>query len=130
MRRLCFFVLLCGFSAVGSAATFAERVAIAKEIESQKAASDYFFESFFPSVGPTVGGIMKMCLAREGASAERFTLVANVSLDGDLIEIDFEPKANNTAACFAKEFSSLKAPPPSLCDCGVLPVVIEMAVKP
>lgn len=130
MRRLCVLVLLCGFATVGSAATFAERVAIAKKIESQKEAADYFFGSFFPAVGPTMGGMMKMCLARDGASGEKFTLVANVSLSGELIDIDFEPKANNTAACFAKEVGSLKAPPPPLCDCGVLPVVIDMAVKP
>ena len=130
MYRLCLLVLLCSFATTGAAATFPERVAIAKEVESQKAASDYFFGSFFPSLAPTMGGIMKMCLAREGASEEKFTLVANVSLDGDLIDIDFEPKANNTAACFAKEVGSLKAPPPPLCDCGVLPIVIDMAVKP
>lgn len=130
MHRLCLLGLLCSLANTGAAATFAERVAIAKEIESQKEASSYFFGSFFPALGSAMGGIMKMCLAREAASKERFTVVANVSLDGDLVDIDFEPKANNTAACFAKEVGSLKAPPPPLCDCGVLPVAIDMAIKP
>ena len=130
MRHLYVLVTLLGFANLSVAATFAERVAIAKKIESQKEASDYFFGSFFPSIGPSMGGIMKMCLARDGASQEKFTLVANIALSGELIDVDFEPKLNSTGACFAKEFSILKAPPPPLCDCGVLPVVIDMAVKP
>lgn len=128
--RLCILIALLSFATLSTAATFAERVAIAKEIESQKEASDYFFKSFFPAIGPSMGGIMKMCLSRDGASQEKFALVANVALSGEIINVDFEPKSNNTAACFAGEFSSLKAPPPPLCDCGVLPLVINMGVKP
>ena len=130
MRHLLLLALLLSTANVSAAASFAERVTIAKEIESQKEASDYFFGSFFPSVGPSLGGIMKMCLSRVGANQEKFTLVANVALSGEIINVDFEPKANNTAACFASEFSTLKAPPPPLCDCGVLPLVINMGVKP
>lgn len=130
MRRFFLLIALLGFGNISIAATFAERVAIANEIESQKEAADYFFGSFFPSIGPSLSGIMKMCLARDGASKEKFTLVANVTLSGELVDIDVEPKSNNTGSCFAKEFSTLKAPPPPLCDCGVLPVVIVMAVEP
>ena len=129
MRIFCV-LLITLFSATVSAATFAERVAIAKEIESQKEASEYFFKNFFPAIGPSMGGIMVMCLARDNANQEKFTLVANVALNGELIDIDFEPKSNNTGACFANELATLKAPPPPLCDCGVLPVTITMAVKP
>jgi hypothetical protein len=130
MRHLSILIAFLSISNLSIAATFAERVAIAKEIESQKEASEYFFGAFFPSVGPSMGGIMKMCLSRGGASQEKFTLVANVALSGEIIDIDFEPKANNSAACFAREFSTLKAPPPPLCDCGALPFVINMDVKP
>lgn len=110
--------------------TFAERVKRATEIETQKAASEYLDGSFFPALGSNMSGIMKMCLNREGASTEKFTMVANVSPDGGLIDIDFEPKANNTAVCFAREIGALKAPPPPLCDGGVLPIAINMEVKP
>ena len=130
MRRLGLLVLLCSFATVGAAATFAERLKLAEKIEVQKEASEYFRRHFFPALGPSMGGIMKMCLDREGASKEKFTLIANVSSNGDLIDIDFEPKGNNTAACFAQEVGSLKAPPPPLCECGALPVVINMEVKP
>lgn len=130
MRRLCILFALLGFTNPSFAATFAERVAIAKKIESQKEASDYFFGNFFPAVGPSLGGIMEMCLSRDGANKNKFTLVANVALSGEIINVDFEPRSNNTAACFAGEFSTLKAPPPPLCDCGVLPFVINMGIKP
>lgn len=63
MRRLCVLIALLSFSNLSFAATFAERVAIAKEIESQKEASDYFFGSFFPAIASSMGGIMNMCLA-------------------------------------------------------------------
>lgn len=64
------------------------------------------------------------------ASVEKFTLVANVAESGQLMDIDVEPKSNNTAACFAKAFVTLTAPPPTLCERGVLPIVIDMRVKP
>lgn len=130
MLHLYILIALLSFADLSVAATFSERVAIAKEIESQKETSDYFFGTFFPSIGPSMGGIMKMCLSRDGANQEKFTLVANVALSGEIINVDFEPKSNNTAACFAGEFSTLKAPPPPLCDCGVLPLVVNMGVKP
>ncbi len=130
MRRLLPLVLLCGFSSVDATETFAERVALAKKIESQKEGAAYLFGSFFPALGPAMGGIMKKCLVTDGASQEKFALVANVSLNGDLIDVDFEPKANSTATCFVKDFGTLKAPPPPICECGALPVTIDIKVKP
>ncbi|MFZ3018461.1 MAG: hypothetical protein WA056_08410 [Gallionella sp.] len=123
-------LLLVLFSTNLSAATFAERVAIAKKIESQQATQDYFLKGLFPVIGPAMGGIMNECLSHTDASVEKFTLVANVAESGQLVDIDVEPKSNNTAVCFAKAFATLTAPPPPLCDCGVLPVVIDMGVKP
>ena len=130
MRHLYLLLALLGFINLSFAATFAERVAFANKTESQKEVSDYFFGSFFPVVGPSLGEIMEMCLSRDGANKNKFTLVANVALSGEIINVDFEPRSNNTAACFAGEFSTLKAPPPPLCDCGVLPLVINMGIKP
>ena len=118
------------FSTNLNAATFAERVAIAKKIESQQATQDYFLKGLFPAIGPVMGGIMHECLSHPEASTEKFTLIANVAESGQLVDIDVEPKSNNTAVCFAKAFATLTAPPPPLCDCGVLPVVIDMGVKP
>ena len=129
MRTLGILFLLL-FSANLSAATFAERVAIAKKIESQQETQDYFLKGLFPAIGPMMGGIMKDCLSHPDASVEKFTLVANVAESGQLIDIDVEPKSNNTAVCFAKAFATLTAPPPPLCDCGVLPIVMDMGVKP
>ena len=78
----------------------------------------------------TAMSIMKACLSYPDASVEKFTLVANVAESGQLMDIDVEPKSNNTAACFAKAFATLTAPPPTLCERGVLPIVIDMRVTP
>lgn len=129
MRTLCILLLVLLSTNLG-AITFAERVAIAKKIESQQATQDYFLKGLFPVIGPVMGSIMKECLSHPDASTEEFTLVANVAESGQLIDIDVEAKSNNTAVCFAKAFATLAAPPPPLCDGGVLPVVIDMGVKP
>ena len=52
MRLLCVLIALLGSANLSFAATFAERVAIAKQIESQKEASDYFMEASFPPLAP------------------------------------------------------------------------------
>jgi hypothetical protein len=130
MRQLYAVIALLSFSNLSVAATFAERVAIAKEIESQKEASDYFFGAFFPSVGPSMGGIMKMCLSRDGASKEKFTLVANVALSGEIINVDFEPKSNNTAACFAGEVATLSNPALDRQRSSQLRLAGRCAIKP
>ncbi|MDR2219660.1 MAG: hypothetical protein LBE24_03670 [Methylobacillus sp.] len=131
MRWLCLLILLFGFITIGHAATFAERVAISKQIESQKDAKDYLYGSFFPAIGSSMNEAMKMCLNRSGASTEKFTLVANISLSGKLIDIDFEPKENNTAACFAKEAGSWSAPPPPWLDgYDALPISMSMNIVP
>jgi hypothetical protein len=129
MRSLCVLLLVL-YSANLSATTFAERVAIAKKIESQQATQDYFLKGLYPVIGPVLGGIMKECLSHPDASLEKFTVVANVAESGQLTDIDVEPKSNNTGGCFAKAFATLTAPPPPLCDCGVLPLVIDMGVEP
>ncbi len=57
MRHLLLLVLLSWTANVSAVSSFAERVAIAKEIEAQKEASDYLFGTFFPSVEPSLGVI-------------------------------------------------------------------------
>jgi len=110
-------------------ATFAERVAFAKEVEQQKEAENYFFNRLFPTIGPDIGGIMKWCSSIEGADHDKFTFVADINLNGEFTNIDFEPKTNNTGACFAKEITKVIAPPPPMCDSNALPFVLEMSIE-
>ncbi len=128
MRRIWLTIILFIFTNLCFAATFAERVTLAKKIETQKPAHDYLYGSFFKSLGPKLGEIMKACLARNDANQDKFTFVANISGSGEFRDIDFEPKSHNTAKCFSKEMAALKAPPTPTGE--ILPIFIEMAVKP
>jgi hypothetical protein len=60
---------------------------------------------------------------------DKFTIVANVKEPGQFKEIDFEPKSN-TASCFADGLASLHLPPIKPCNCGSLPVVMDMSITP
>ena len=121
---------LLGFHAdAGETTSFSERVAIAKRIEAQKETADYFKTGMYPAIGPALASAMRDCMSRPGASTEKFTVVADVSQNGEFIHIAHEPKTN-TAACLAGAMASFRAPPPPTCDCGDLPIVIDMSITP
>ncbi len=111
------------------APAFAERVALAKKLEEQNATAEYFQNGMYPAIGPSLASAMRDCTSRAGASTEKFTVVADVSQDGQFTHIAYEPNTN-TAACFAAAMELLRAPPPPTCDSSALPIVIEMSVKP
>ena len=130
MRRICLTVILSICVNSCFATTFAERVVLAKKIESQKVAHDYLYGRFFTSLGQKLGEIMAACLAQKDANQGKFTVVADISGSGEFRDADFEPKLHNTAGCFVKEVSTLRAPPAPVGNGETLPIVIEMAVKP
>jgi len=109
--------------------SFDERVALAIKIEEQKATSEYFKNGMYPAIGPSLASAMRECTSRAGASTAKFTVVADVSQDGLFTHIAYEPNTN-TAACLAAAMASFSAPAPPTCDCGELPIVINMSVKP
>jgi len=109
--------------------SFSERVALAEKIEEQKATAEYFKNGMYPAIGPSLSSAMRECTSLAGASTAKFTVVADVSQDGRFTHIDYEPNTN-TAACLAAAMVSFRAPPPPTCDCGELPIVINMSVKP
>jgi hypothetical protein len=125
---IAFGVLSCQASAA-DVSSFAERVALAKWVEEQKAASEYFQNGMYPAIGPSLASAMRECTSRVGASTQKFTVVANVSQDGQFTDIAHEPNTN-TAACVAAAMASFRAPPPPTCDLGALPIVIDMSVTP
>lgn len=83
----------------------------------------------FPSIGTKMSELMKECLAKKNASVDKFTVVASVVEPGQFKEVDFEPKSN-TASCFADGLVSFHLPPLKLCNCGSLPVVLDMSISP
>ncbi len=123
------FSILAFQASAAEATSFAERVALAKRVEEQKATAEYFKNGMYPAIGPSLASAMQECTSRAGASTEKFTVVADVSQDGQFTHIAYEPNTN-TAACFAAAMELLRAPPPPTCDSGALPIVIDMSVKP
>jgi hypothetical protein len=131
-RYRIYIVAFCALIFQASAAdapSFAKRVALAKEVEEQKAAAEYFQNRMYPAIGPSLASAMLECVSRVGASTEKFTVIANVSQDGQLTDIAHEPNTN-TAACLTAAMASFRLPPPPTCDYGALPIVIDMSVEP
>jgi len=122
-------LLLCCGQLSAETLSFSERIKLAKEIEKQKSAENYFFKEMFPSVGGVMADAMKRCTSAPKANLSPFTLVADISTQGKFINIAYEPRIN-TAACFADLLSTLQAPPPPTCECVTMPIVIEMKIEP
>ncbi|HRE16398.1 MAG TPA: hypothetical protein PLW86_04915 [Rhodocyclaceae bacterium] len=117
-------------AAIADSQTFAERVALAKRLEEQSATTEYFQKGMYPAIGSSLASAMRECMSRAGASAVKFTVVADISQDGKFTHIAHDPNTN-TAACLAEAMASFRAPPPPMCDCGsALPIVIDMSVTP
>ena len=109
----------------GNFSAFAERVSLAKKIESQQAIRDYVKNKFNVFIAFTTNDITSECLSHPDASGGKFTLVTNVSVSGQLTDVDVEPKSNNTAVCIAKGISNLTAPRPPNCDCDEITVSVD-----
>ncbi|MEZ0231495.1 MAG: hypothetical protein ACAH12_01540 [Methylophilaceae bacterium] len=109
--------------------TFSERVELAKRAEEQKEISNYIYKQMFPAIGSNVASLMKSCLAKKTASVDKFTIVADINPIGKFREIEFLPKTN-TASCFAKGLTKMSLPPTNLCQCGQIPFVLDMGIKP
>lgn len=117
-------------AAAADGQTFSERVALAKQVEEQSATTEYFRNGMYPAIGAALASAMRECMSRAGASTEKFSVVADISLDGKFTHIAHEPNTN-TATCLAAAMASFRAPPPPMCDCGAaFPIVIDMSVTP
>lgn len=109
--------------------TFAERHHLAKLAEEQEPTRSYLNDKMFPAVGPAAATAMRGCLTPAGASTEPFTVLADLSKDGNFTRIAYEPKTD-TAACFAAAMPSFHAPPPPTQDGRPLPISIDMKIVP
>lgn len=128
--------LVSSFQLVGNSITcnsklpsFSERVALAKKAEKQKEIGNYLYKEMFPAIGTNMSELMKSCLAKANASVDKFTIVADVKEPGRFNEVDYQPKTN-TASCFAAGLASLQLPNTKLCQCGSIPVVLDMIITP
>lgn len=109
--------------------SFSDRVALAKRAEQQNDIGNYLYKEMFPAIGSNMSELMKSCLAKPNASVDKFTIVADVKQPGQFNKIDYQPRTN-TASCFAEGLVSLHLPNTKFCQCGSLPVVLDMSITP
>ncbi len=109
--------------------SFAERVALANRAEQRKEIGTYLYKEMFPAIGANISALMKGCLAKPNASVEKFAIVADVMEPGRFNGIDYQPRTN-TAGCFAEGLASLHLPNTKLCQCGAIPVELDMSITP
>lgn len=128
--------LISSFQFVGNSVScdskipsFSARVALAKRAGFQKEIYNYLYKEMFPSIGSNMSELMKSCLAKQNASVDKFTIVADVKEPGQFSGIDYQPRTN-TAKCFAEGLAPLHLPSTKLCQCGSLPVELDMTVTP
>ena len=95
---------------------FPDRVALAKRVESQPEAAQYFKTQMYPAIGPALASAMRECLPPGKPSPGKFAVVADVSQEGKLVNIDYEPKLK-AAACLANAMAAFHTPPPVTCGC-------------
>ncbi|MHA2904259.1 hypothetical protein [Ralstonia mannitolilytica] len=129
IRASALLVFLCGSVLGAEAETFAERHHLAKLAEEKEPTRSYLNDEMFPAVGPAAATAMRGCLAPAGASTDPFTVLADLSKDGDFTRIAYEPKTD-TATCFAAAMPSFHAPPPPTQGGRPLPISIDMKVVP
>ncbi|CAJ0775123.1 hypothetical protein LMG18095_00007 [Ralstonia thomasii] len=129
MKAFALLVFLSGNVLAAGAETFAERHQLARLAEGQEPTRSYLKDKMFPAVGPAVATAMRGCLTPPGVSTEPFTVLADLSQDGNFTRIVYEPKTD-TAACFAAAMPSFHAPPPPTQYGRPLPISIDMNVVP
>jgi len=109
--------------------TFAERVSRAKEIEQEESTQKYFKERMSPVAGPVIAEAIRMCTNHPCANTDPFVMVADITQEGTLTQVDFEPKTDSSE-CFANAVVRFRFPEPPTGANGTLPVVIEMKIAP
>lgn len=134
MKKCCIaavlLVIAVGKAAAADLPPFAERVAKAKDIEQQEQVRLYLKEKMYPVAGPVMAEAIRMCTDHPCASTEPFAVVADVTQDGSLEHIDFEP-VTDSSSCIANSLARhLRVPPPPTGDQGTLPIVIEIKITP
>ncbi len=130
-QRALFFVLVAqmSYAYAASQPSFDARVARAKVIELQDATVKYFQNDMYPAIGESLATAMRGCTSRPNASLKKFTVVADVTPDGQFVRIAYRPNSD-TANCLAAAMALFRAPPPPMCEYSALPVFFDMSVKP
>lgn len=122
-------VIVVGTASANDLPTFAERVSRAKEIEQQEAPQKYLKESMSPVAGPAITEAIRVCTNHPCANTDPFVVVADITPEGTLSQIDFEPKTDSSE-CFANALARVRLPVPPTAANGTLPIVIDIKITP
>jgi hypothetical protein len=118
-------VLLAIPAYASSSPTFTERLERAKAVEGQPAPHEYIEKKIFAAMQtPAMKEKVAKCLKAPGTSKENFTLVADITKEGKVSGIDYQPRTN-TAECLAAALSTMELPPPPASGNASLPIFID-----
>ncbi len=115
MKRIFWIVitgLMAGAACAATAPAFNERVEHARQLEGQPVPNTYLHQKFVPVANTLLKSRqMQGCTKAPDASKERFTMVFDVTREGKVADIDYQPRTN-TAQCLAAVWAAAKLPPP------------------
>lgn len=132
MKRNLWILAACLVAAAGCATStpaFNQRVEKGRQAEHQEVLYSYLHQHFYADAnfGP-VAAKLQDCIRAPGASKDHFTLVADITKQGKVANIDVNPRTN-TAECFAAALGKMKKlPPPPTSGKDSLPIFIEMTI--
>ncbi len=126
MNRILWILAGCMVSLAALAAdthSFSERVQRAKALKEQPKPAAYIEKHVFPALQP-----VQKCLEAPGTSTESFTVVADITKEGKIANVDTLPQTD-TAQCFATALRALHFPPPPVSDESGMPIVLEVTLE-
>lgn len=117
------------FSVVRStdSSLFKDRIQRARALEHQPQPMAYMKKYLFPAMSSSLTRKLEDCLELPNANKDSFTLVADITQEGKMVDVDYSPPTN-TAKCFATAFRLLELPRRATSDNAKLPILLEMKI--
>ena len=111
----------------GDYPSFDDRVSIANEIGRHPVVYSYLRTQIDLSMGVPLLTSLDNCMPSANSRPDSIRVVANVSADGEILRLDFEPKSD-VVACVVATLPQHVAPPPT-CVFGELPIEAGIVFK-
>ena len=128
--RLAAILLFAVISTSSYAASFDDRVRIARDIGKMEAYQPYQ-RGMYKSITGHLENTFKRCFdITRNAQLEPFTLVADITSEGTARAIEVRPETN-IGRCFAKGFEAASFPqPPAVPGHDAFPIVMDLNLNP
>jgi len=111
----------------GDYPSFDDRTSIAREIGKNPVVYSYLRSQIHLSMGGQLLKSLDGCMPSANSRPDSIRVVANVSADGEILHLDFEPKSD-VVACVVATLPQRVAPPPT-CVFGELPIEAGIVFK-